>query len=40
MELFEEMRSKGCEFDEFIYNMLIDSLCFKGKLDEVLNMFK
>lgn len=40
MELFQEMKSNGCEFDEFIYNMLIDNFCFRGRIDEVLDMLK
>ncbi|KAI3474074.1 hypothetical protein Pfo_028862 [Paulownia fortunei] len=40
MELFFEMKTKGCQPDEFTYNILIDCLCTKGKLDEALRLLK
>ncbi|OMO97150.1 hypothetical protein COLO4_14849 [Corchorus olitorius] len=35
-----EMKNKGCQPDEFTYNMLIDNLCLRGKLEEALALLK
>ncbi|CAN4116130.1 unnamed protein product [Withania somnifera] len=40
MELFEEMKSKGCQPDEFTYNILIDCLCAKRRIGEAMDLLK
>ncbi|GKV30035.1 hypothetical protein SLEP1_g38901 [Rubroshorea leprosula] len=40
MELFEEMKNKECQPDEYTYNMLIDILCSRGKMEEALSLLQ
>lgn len=40
MQLFDEMKSRGCKPDVVTYNILIEGICNEGRLDKAIRLLK